>query len=389
MIELTIPDIQDMNIELLTRKKIEYVHHLLPNRPFFVEHTGLIVDAWNGLPGGLTGQFMDTVGYAGICKMLEGYKDEEHMARIKTVLGYSYNKNIHIFEGSVTGRITEEPRGNTGFTFDHIFIPEGCSQTYAELGSEIKNQISMRRRAANSFAQYLAYHFEYPLEIVQSINPNISRRSEKGKDTFNNMSDSTIKILFLAANPRDSIPLRLDEEMRAIDQVLRQSEYRDRFEVRQHWAIRTTDLQSFFLRYKPHIVHFSGHGSAKSEIILEDNTGKSHPVSPRAMSNLFSVLKDNIKCVVLNACYSESQAQAVAKHIDCVVGMSKAIGDRSAIAFAASFYQALAYGRDMKTAFDLGCLQIDMENLNEQDIPKLLTHRSDPSQIMLIDVSTS
>lgn len=195
--------------------------------------------------------------------------------------------------------------------------------------------------------------------------------------------EKTIKILFLAANPQDTSRLRLDEEIRGIDQALRQTEYRDKFEVEQQWAVRVADLQSYLLRYKPDIVHFSGHGSPLSEIILEDNAGNSQPVSIRALSQLFSILKDDIRCVVLNACYSEQQAQAIAKHIDCVVGMSKAIGDEAAISFAIAFYQALGYGKDVRTAFDLGCLQIDLENLNEQDTPKFLAINSNPKEIIL------
>jgi hypothetical protein len=99
---------------------------------------------------------------------------------------------------------------------------------------------------------------------------------------------------------------------------------------------------------------------------------------------LFSVLKDNIKCVVLNACYSEKQARAIAQSIDFVVGMSKAIGDSDAISFASAFYQALAFGRDMKTAFELGCLQLGLEKSNNQYTPKLLT-RIDPARFFFIN----
>ena len=193
-----------------------------------------------------------------------------------------------------------------------------------------------------------------------------------------------IKILFLAANPSDTTRLRLDEENRAIDQVLRQAEFRDKFEIHQHWAVRVTEIQSFLLRYKPDIVHFSGHGSNSGEIVLEEDNGKAHPISVRAIEQLFSILKDNVRCVILNACFSELQAASIAKHIDCVIGMSKSISDKAAISFAASFYQALGYGKDVKTAFDLGVLQIDMENLGEQDIPKLLSIKSDPISISFI-----
>jgi len=193
-----------------------------------------------------------------------------------------------------------------------------------------------------------------------------------------------IKILCLAANPSDTARLRLDKEARAIDEALRLSEFREGFDIKQHWAVRVADLEGCLLRHKPDIVHFSGHGSKSSEIILEDSSGNRHPVSVRALSRLFSVLKDNIRCVVLNTCYSEQQAVAIAGSIDCVIGMSKGVGDSAAISFAAAFYQALGFGRDVKTAFDLGCIQVDLESLDEQDVPKLLAVRRDPKEIVFV-----
>jgi len=85
---------------------------------------------------------------------------------------------------------------------------------------------------------------------------------------------------------------------------------------------------------------------------------------------------------VLNACFSQIQAEAIAENIDCVVGMSTAVGDEAAISFASAFYQALAYGRTVRTAFDLGCNQIDLESLGEQDTPQLLAKRADPAQVV-------
>lgn len=194
-----------------------------------------------------------------------------------------------------------------------------------------------------------------------------------------------IKILFLAANPRDTSHLRLDEEVRAIDEALLKATFREKFDLKQHWALRVTDLQGYLLRHKPDIVHFSGHGNTANEILLEDLHGHYCPISPRALSQVFSILKDNVRCIVLNACYSEQQAQAIARHIDCVIGMATSIGDAAAISFAAAFYQALGYGRSIQTAFDLGCAQIDLENLDEQDTPKLVSLANTSAQMVLVD----
>lgn len=267
------------------------------------------------------------------------------------------------FSKDETHRIVEYLSGE--YLLKHVTIDGGISITHSGVV-----------RVENSYAE-----LEGLMMLVPKQEATVQRLDTEVRVP---QHTSTVRILFLAANPRDTEPLRLDEEMRAIDQALRQSEFRDRFDIKQHWAVRVSDVQSYFLRHTPDIVHFSGHGSASEEIILEDNSGNSQPVSTRALSGLFSVLKDNIRCVVLNACYSEQQAGAIAEDIDCVIGMSKGIGDAAAISFAAAFYQALGYGRNVKTAFDLGCLQIDLESLDEQDIPKLITLRSDPERVIFV-----
>jgi hypothetical protein len=196
-------------------------------------------------------------------------------------------------------------------------------------------------------------------------------------------SQRPIRILFLASNPLDTVRLKLGQEVRAIDQALRASDFRDLFDFEQQWAVRVSDLEGLLLRYNPDVVHFSGHGSLFSEIILEGENGRSQPVEGKALGRLFSVLKGNIRCVVLSACYSAGQAGEIARTVDCVVGMSNVVGDEAAIRFAAAFYQALGYGKDIQTAFDLGCLEIDLERLADDDKPRLLSHLK-PKEIYLV-----
>lgn len=197
-------------------------------------------------------------------------------------------------------------------------------------------------------------------------------------------TDSIVKILFLASNPKNTSRLRLDEEIRSIDLSLRHSNFANKFDIRQHWAVRVMDLQEYLLRNRPNIVHFSGHGNSVSELIMEDMNGNSITIPTESLSQLFEVLKDNIRCVILNLCYSEKQAQAIANHIDCVIGMTSAIGDLAAINFSAAFYQAIGYGRDVETAFKLGCLQVDMQRLSEPDIPKLISRKCNPREIFFV-----
>lgn len=193
-----------------------------------------------------------------------------------------------------------------------------------------------------------------------------------------------IKILFLAANPLDMAPLQVDEENRAIDAELQSSALRNSFTLHSHWAVRADDLQKLLLRHRPHIVHFSGHGSAASELVVQDDTGQAAPIPATALSELFRLLKDNVRCVVLNACYSESQARAIAEHIDVVIGMADEIGDKNAIHFAAAFYRALAENKDVQTAFDLGCnaIQLSEDRAGDHAVPQLLARPGvEPAQV--------
>ena len=197
-----------------------------------------------------------------------------------------------------------------------------------------------------------------------------------------------LTILFLAANPQDTPPLKLDEEIRAIDKALREAQYRDRFDLRSHWALRYDELPGLLLRYNPHIVHFSGHGSPSGELAFNDDAGKSHLASPDTLANLFSILRDNVRCVVLHACYSEEQAQGLAKSIDCVVGMTRAVADEAALKFAAGFYLGLGFGRSIVTSFGLGRNSMGAYVAGQETAPTLLDPRGMAATLVLAGADT-
>jgi tetratricopeptide (TPR) repeat protein len=195
-----------------------------------------------------------------------------------------------------------------------------------------------------------------------------------------------IKVLFLAANPTETAQLKLDEEIRSITQKIRASEYRDSLKLISAWAVHPDDLLQLLNEHKPHIIHFSGHASETGEIILVDNTGLPKKVSAKALKVLVTTLKDNIRAIVLNTCYSEIQAKAITEVIDCAVGMSAAIGDSAAITFAASFYRAVGFGRSAKEAFDQGIASLLIEGIySEEDNPQLVVKDGiDPSRVFFL-----
>ncbi len=178
-------------------------------------------------------------------------------------------------------------------------------------------------------------------------------------------------ILILSANPADTSRLRLDTEVREIQQTLRQSHHRDEFTVIPMGAVRIDDLQQTLYDHHPTIVHFSGHGSGNNGLILEDNSGRSVLVSEKALARLFKGFQTKVECVLLNACYSEIQAKAIHQHIDCVIGMNQAIGDEAAIKFAVGFYRALGAGEPYDNCFESGQTLIDLNAISEVDKPQI------------------
>jgi len=180
-----------------------------------------------------------------------------------------------------------------------------------------------------------------------------------------------IKILFLGASPINEVRLRIDEEQRDIEKGLRLATLRDQFELKSQWAVTTITLQQAILDDNPTIVHFSGHGDTKG-ISVEDSLGNSKLIENDAIGSLFELFSDNIKCVVLNSCYSESQAIEIAKHIPYVIGMKSSVYDKAAISFAVGFYTALGAGKDIPFAFKMGVVAVKLEGVSGSDIPILL-----------------
>jgi len=184
------------------------------------------------------------------------------------------------------------------------------------------------------------------------------------------------KILFLTANPSDTASLRLDEEIREIGLRVRRGEYRRLFEIRTAPAIRATDLQYELRDSQPDIVHFSGHGSEAGELLfVRDGDRTSMPIPAKTLARVFKQFRDRIQCVVLNACFSAVQAEAIAESIPCVVGMSRAVPDTAALAFAAGFYEALAFGDSVAAAVEAGQTQVELsdpDHAEDSEVPRLI-----------------
>ncbi|HHP7243818.1 MAG TPA: SAVED domain-containing protein, partial [Elainellaceae cyanobacterium] len=197
---------------------------------------------------------------------------------------------------------------------------------------------------------------------------------------INKMSDRK-KILIIAANPEAEKygRLSLDKEIREIRDVLRSAQQRNQFELAFPQVAATyQDLQTSILNENPQIVHICGHGTGEKGLMVSDQAGRAKLVDAEALSRLFKLFADYVECIVLNACYSSEQAEAICQHIEYVIGMKQPIGDRSAREFAFGFYSALGNGRSYEFAYDFGCSSISIGGSKKYvDVPKL--YRQPPS----------
>jgi hypothetical protein len=192
------------------------------------------------------------------------------------------------------------------------------------------------------------------------------------------------KILFLAANPPGTTPLALDKEIREIEAKIRASECRDELQLVSRWAVRADNLLQALLELCPQIVHFSGHGT-EDAIVLMDDQDQPKLVDKQAIVYLFGALQDDVRLILLNACFSRLQAESLAEQVGCVIGMNRPIGDQAAIVFAASFYRALGFRRSVREAFDLGKAALMLQGIPEDSTPELITRDGvDPGQIVLV-----
>lgn len=204
-------------------------------------------------------------------------------------------------------------------------------------------------------------------EVVRSI---LKEEFAKLPQPENPQSSSRKTILVLASSPTNEARLRLDKEVREIDEGLRRSQHREKFTLQQRWAVRPDDLRRALLDFNPQIVHFCGHGSGTDGLVLEDDAGKVQLVQTDALVNLFKRFATReLECILLNACYSEIQADALAEHIDYVVGMSSKIGDDAAIKFAVGFYDELGAGWSYEDAYQGGCDAIALQGIPEEHTP--------------------
>lgn len=177
-------------------------------------------------------------------------------------------------------------------------------------------------------------------------------------------------VLFLGANPKDLDVLRITDENQKIKDVLRNSTKAPDFNFESEMAIQIQTITRAVQLYKPSIIHFSGHGSGHEGISIEGSTGEEVLYPNTGLDRLFKMTKKHVQCVLLNACYSESQAEIISQHDNYVIGMNNAILDEASIQFSLGFYQSLGEGASYEDAYEFAMVNI-AHFLDDAVIPQL------------------
>ena len=178
------------------------------------------------------------------------------------------------------------------------------------------------------------------------------------------------KILILSSNPRRD--LNLEREVSDLTTAVQRL---GKFEIGLGLGVRAQELPELLTEHSPQIVHFCGHGAGEQGLVFQDENGRERLVSTEILARLFKTLQDEVNCVVLNACDSDRQSEAIVAHINYVVGMSQPILDQAAHIFAVGFYKSLAAGKSVEQAYELGCLAIQIWSEGNSQSTQSSRHR--------------
>lgn|GEM_PF-4695681 len=155
--------------------------------------------------------------------------------------------------------------------------------------------------------------------------------------------EKRIRILFLASTPFVSL---LEPEFSVLEESLIKASFGRQIDLIMKPIGSLEDLSRYIRENKPNIVHFSGHGNWKGSLYVD-----SRPIPLSFFADIFTDVKDDVQCVVLNGCYSAEQADEIAKHVPSVIGTTETVYEESAVKFAQQFYGHIGNGLDIPTAF--------------------------------------
>jgi hypothetical protein len=272
-------------------------------------------------------------------------------------------------------------------------IEDKIAREHGRINDATKNLAREEEREQRERQRKEEKHLKDSEQRMRQITSKLTHHDVLHQKTFNTLDQlaqlpERIVVLFMASNPLDQAQLRLDEESRAIAEMIRKSAHRDAVKLESCWAVRPLDVLQAINEHQPRIIHFSGHGSDQDEIVFQDQNGQAKLVSKEAIVQTMAAASGDIRLVFFNTCYSRGQAEAVVQHIPAAIGMNTSIGDDAARIFAAQFYSSIGFGLSVRRAFDQGKAALLLENLPEENTPELFVGAGiDANELVLVKPS--
>lgn len=254
-----------------------------------------------------------------------------------------------------------------------------------EEGDYIERWLSMGK--ARTYQVKRVEYYEMPAHMAHveaEIEPVVAIAAAERKQSPS-PSPQPLRILYLTASPAGD--LRVDQEMRRVKEAIRSATGRDLVVIEYLPAATNHDLLDGLTRFRPHVIHFSGHAN---DTVLTFDSGNDRPsvgkqIKAETFAAALSSVDDPPTVVVLNACNSEPHLNRLVGSALAAVGMSDRIDDEAAIAFAARLYAAIADGQSLRSAFQLAKVAMEMSGLPNADLPVLAHAPSvDPGALVLV-----
>lgn len=153
-VNIDLEEIQETDLEKIALHKIDQAYKKVKG-PVIIDDVGIYIHSWNNFPGPLIKWILKAANNSPkiLLKMLEGEKDRS--ATAKLAVGFHDGKKHYLFFGEILGTIANKIRGENGFGWDSVFVPEGQTKTYAEMSLEKKNKVSHRKMALDKLKDFL------------------------------------------------------------------------------------------------------------------------------------------------------------------------------------------------------------------------------------------
>jgi hypothetical protein len=252
-----------------------------------------------------------------------------------------------------------------------------------ERRADERRAAEQRRADERRLAQARAEDRSHAQSLVGSAE---ARLTEQIRAATRPPKKEQLRILYATANAGGD--LRVDEEIRRVEAVVRQSTHRDQVAIKHLPAATADDLISGLMSFRPHVVHFSGHSNESVLVFDTGSTTHGHGIGVPAEAFKAAVESPDEppRVVVLNSCNSAAQLLSLLGEVAIAIGMADTVGDADAITFATRFYATLAEGQSVSAAHAAARANMRMIGLPDHDLPTLeAVPGVDPGEVRLVE----